>query len=91
MKPHKHCELIKAWADGAEIEARVHGKWVDADLPLWDNDTEYRIKPEPVVLYVNEYDAPRKYGDFYESKSEAESYVKDSRFVRTIKLVEAEE
>ena len=25
MKPHKHAELIKAWADGAEIQ------WKDAD------------------------------------------------------------
>ena len=23
MKPHKHAELIKAWADGAEIQQKV--------------------------------------------------------------------
>lgn len=49
--PHKHAELIKAWADGAEIEYRDrHNDWVS--LPRcgdWDAhpDFEYRIKPEP--------------------------------------------
>jgi hypothetical protein len=49
--PHKHAELIKAWADGAEIEYRSHEtiEW----KPIfkgwsWDNEIpEYRIKPEP--------------------------------------------
>ena len=46
--PHKHAALIKAWADGAEIE-RWFGKewrkhtWCD----IWVHDFEYRIKPEP--------------------------------------------
>ena len=54
MKPHKHAELIKAWADGAEIEFRfkdaIQG-WSDwkpndgrfSNDPWW----EYRIKPQP--------------------------------------------
>lgn len=49
--PHKHAELIKAWADGAKIEMRaVSGKWVgyeDRDCPTWHELYEYRIKPEP--------------------------------------------
>ena len=49
-KPHKHAELIKAWADGAEIEEKHNdgiwmpfkdGHWMEADA--W----KYRIKPEP--------------------------------------------
>lgn len=58
MKPHKHAELIKAWADGATIQSRVkyQDKWEDDCLPSWDTalDIEYRIKPEPkpdVVKY----------------------------------------
>ena len=55
-KPHKHAELIKAWADGAEIEYRdrCSNIQVNAWSPLppqgdWDDhpDFEYRIKPEP--------------------------------------------
>ena len=58
MKPHKYAELIKAWADGAEIEVKLmNGEWIDWESkcsPTW-TDEEYRIKPEPkpdVVRYI---------------------------------------
>ena len=53
---HKHAELIKAWADGSEIEVKVNGGWDNAKRPSWSEFTEYRIKPEPkpdVVYYAN--------------------------------------
>lgn len=61
--PHKHAELIKAWADGAEIQSRFvvindtnEGHvWVDTPNPAWDFEKIYRIKPEPkpdVVHFV---------------------------------------
>ena len=60
MKPHKHAELIKAWADGAEIEykSKFGGGWFlfDGEKDGWIEDYEYRIKPEPkldVVKYGN--------------------------------------
>lgn len=48
-KPHKHAELIKAWADGADIEhfsvpAQI---WMYTAHPAWNEDNNYRIKPEP--------------------------------------------
>lgn len=58
-KPHKHAELIKAWADGAQIEyeapysdfdARMRTgktKWCPIDHPTWCLTKRYRIKPEP--------------------------------------------
>jgi hypothetical protein len=48
MKPHKHAELIKQWADGAEIEEKslVKGFWYEVSPPLWIEHKEYRIKPE---------------------------------------------
>lgn len=46
MKPHKHAELIKAWADGAGIECRDSGVWYHAKDPRWQEDIEYRIKPQ---------------------------------------------
>jgi hypothetical protein len=57
MKPHKHAELIKAWADGAEIEAfdSCIDSWTKASSPSWGNQIEYRIKPErkpDVVRYA---------------------------------------
>jgi len=47
MKPHKHAELIKAWADGAEIQINSATGWIDLEFPGWGADCEYRIKPEP--------------------------------------------
>lgn len=45
MARHVHCELIKAWAEGAEIEFKnEHGNWMTVN-PSWGTDTEYRIKP----------------------------------------------
>lgn len=50
MKPHKHAEIIKAWADGAEIEVYdgLHDRWCDLtnSCPAWTSQ-RYRIKPEP--------------------------------------------
>ena len=61
-QPHKHAELIKAWADGAEIEYRAVpgcGEWVYYPRQkhlIWDEIAEFRIKPEPkpdVVKFVS--------------------------------------
>ena len=46
-QPHKHAELIKAWADGAEIEWNDLGIWKTAECPGWSYLAEYRIKPKP--------------------------------------------
>jgi len=64
MKQHKWHKEIKAWADGAEIEARILHSLIDSDAwhkwdtPSWNsNDYEFRIKPqpkEPQYLYVYE-------------------------------------
>jgi hypothetical protein len=51
MKPRKHAELIKAWADGAVIERLWNGThekaWLIDNEPMWEEWEEYRIKPEP--------------------------------------------
>ena len=48
--PHKHAEVIKAWADGAKIERRTaHGKWSEVDDPAWHACVEYRVKQAPVA------------------------------------------
>jgi hypothetical protein len=50
MTPHKHAAIIKAWADGAQVQTRMNGMpestWSDIDSPAWHSDYfEYRIKP----------------------------------------------
>lgn len=51
MQPHIHAELIKAWADGAEIEFRVFDDdrlgWEPVSFPSWDTEYFYRVKPQP--------------------------------------------
>ena len=45
MKPHKHCEVIKAWAEGAEVEFRKHptDDWEVVSRPGWYDFYEYRV------------------------------------------------
>lgn len=56
MKPHKHAELIKAWAEGAIIQEKYSfNDWRVFD-GYWQEDEAYayRIRPEPkpdVVYY----------------------------------------
>lgn len=67
MKPHKHAELIKAWADGAEIQWRwghINDEWETTTSPHWQSDCEFRIKPQPKpdvvhVWYVEPDSYPR--------------------------------
>lgn len=56
-KPHKHKDLIIAWANGAEIEFfdDLSRRWYYTDRPVWGDHTQYRIKPEAkpdVVKYM---------------------------------------
>ena len=69
MKPHKHAELIKAWADGAEIEKQqiyckyqmneepiiVSEEWLPCHSPTWAWNETYRIKPEPKPDWYRHY------------------------------------
>lgn len=72
-KPHKHAEVIKAWADGAEIEYYCHieEKWLPIDPPLWHTGNNYRIKPaEPKVtkmyMHYGDIETAIKRGHFNE-------------------------
>lgn len=51
--PHKHAEVIKAWADGADIQVKLSPghRWDSAGTPTWKEDYEYRVKPANVERY----------------------------------------
>ena len=86
MKPHKHAELIKAWADGAEIEKYADGinLWlcIDPSKDGWHKDAKYRIKPEPKpdVVKIFRLEAHAVLGlrfqDHTEPLRENEQYIK---------------
>jgi len=80
-KPHEHAELIRAWADGAEIQWRGKGEldWADANEPSWFDFLEYRIKPQPKpepvtwyqVVYLYKYeDRPCATSNLYSSEAD---------------------
>jgi hypothetical protein len=58
MKPHKHAEVIKAFADGIECEffGDASNRWLNIDtFNTFDYCDKVRIKPEPkpdVVKYI---------------------------------------
>ncbi len=62
--PHKHAELIKAWADGAEIQYQDSFEdWFDCqDDPRWAEHVTYRIKPEPKPDWRLFYLATKEHG-----------------------------
>ena len=65
MKPHVHADLIKAWADGAQIQYNDsysdNGLWRDIANPVWSKDQVYRIKPRDFEVGAF-YPAINKYG-----------------------------
>jgi len=77
MTPERAKELlpiIQAYAEGKYIQARDEATdlWFDVsseDIYFENDYIEYRIKPEPKVIYVNEY-KNHAYG--YDTKEQAE-------------------
>lgn len=62
VKPHVHAEVIKAWADGQDVEFLVNGAtWITSninsgDVLSWSTQSNYRVKPKPpkvIELYAN--------------------------------------
>lgn len=58
MAQHKHAEVLRAIADGKEVQwSSIQGEWHDRIgglNPMSDEDISWRIKPEPkqhVVYY----------------------------------------
>lgn len=56
-EPHIHAELIKAWADGAEIQTKPpNGVWVDCQEPFWYATSEYRLKKNSEIARNSTFD-----------------------------------
>lgn len=85
----KHKDVMKAHATGAAIEMRRlnDGKWVEA-IPSWDINIEYRVKPEPLVLYVNLHQNGHFSGLRFEEGERERILPMNNPVVRTVKLVE---
>ena len=93
-KPHKHAELIKQWADGAEIEVHYKSlnKWYVVNDPAWSGDFEFRVKPKwtpEYTLVASEYlnDNP-SYSDYNDISADVRNYWKLIKFVEEFDLDE---
>ena len=51
-QPHKHAEVIKAWADGEEIEYKAGegSEWKPCLVPGFYESYFYRVKPKNIVI-----------------------------------------
>lgn len=61
MTPDQIIEVVTAFKNGKKIESKFkdysEAVWNDAPNPYWDfSDKDYRVKPEPMELWVNVYD-----------------------------------
>jgi hypothetical protein len=82
MKEHKHAEVLRAIADGKEVEYRVHKEdiWrlpVDFN-PIAQQHLEWRIKPEPKPPIVVELHV--RYSDLIASPIVQKSLPNNVRF-----------
>ena len=50
--------VMQAFAEGKDVDFRFNdqGAWRPASTPSWCEEFQYRIKPEPRVIWVNEYE-----------------------------------
>ena len=51
-QPHKHKDMIIAWANGAQIQfqsplMKENSEWENTWVPSWTEHLQYRVKPEP--------------------------------------------
>lgn len=87
--------LVKAMAEGKSIQMKKlkADGWIDFhadenisfDLPA----DQYRIKPEPRVIWVNEYTDGCLY--LHSSEGEAKIHTRNTDYKRTLKFVEVVE
>lgn len=83
--PHRHAAIIKAWADGEEIEfLSSSGKWiVVGDIPSWGFDN-YRIKPKFEKRYKYAYPGGSEwYISSWYYKDDA-SFLAESGYIGTV-------
>jgi hypothetical protein len=85
--------IIKAFANGGVVQFRYskNMKWQNtSDDPVFVVDNEYRIKPEPMEIWVNIYDEKEDdvMGATYSSKVKAENYASFGVIKKAVKFRE---
>lgn len=103
MPRHKYYDAIMAWAEGGYVQYRIEGtsNWYGweshaSDTPNFNETSlEWRRKPKRfeewrgVILDQNGYE--KLHASAFPSKEAADSFCRSRHYVRTIRMVEAEE
>ena len=88
-QPHKHKDVIIAWANGAQIQYQTEGSetWDDIKEPAWTEYAQYRVKPEPKKSFhtfrigVAAYGAENVYTITADNEEEERQLQADPKFI----------
>lgn len=88
---HKAAEV--AWGQGKKVQREFDGCWIDCspDCHCFDPNCKYRLAPEPVEFWTNEYEGEEgRYclGVFAGSMEAVEERLPNHNYVRTVKMRE---
>ena len=94
-QPHKHKDLIIAWANGAEIQFQTsfmkeYNEWETTRKPTWVELIQYRVKPEPKKSFHTFRIGVAAYGDgtvytvTADNEEEARDYQSEPNFITWI-------
>lgn len=72
MTPHKHKDVIVAWAHGHKIQVWNDQNWIDCNDPRFLTDCIYRVKPTKIKMWLFIY----KYEDKFRITN---TYYKDEK------------
>jgi hypothetical protein len=56
-KDTRHKDVILAFLEGREVEVKITNGWAEALEPSFNEDTDYRIKPQPNMIPFDFSDA----------------------------------
>lgn len=60
----KFLHLIQAFAEGKTIQVKTFNGWKNIE-PKWDNNCDYRIKPETIKVYLVKHCSGHVYATSY--------------------------
>jgi len=93
MTPQEIIDVVTAFRDGKKIQHKdkrdrsLNHNWRICDVPNWDfYNNDYRVAPEPKVIWVHEFSDGSCLGDVSKYKSENRMYLNPIR--RSVKYIE---
>ena len=83
-------KVMQSFEDGKTIQVwcSTAWKWVVDECPTWNwNSRQWRVKPGPRVIYVNEYEGELM-SAHHNTLKQADAWLDDDADARTVKFIE---